>query len=128
MRFLLDMGISPMTATFLREMGHNAVHLLDEGLHRLPDPEIFAKARNEGAVLLTHDLDFADLVAASGEKLPSVILFRLRSMRPENVNRYLSLVLDRHSQSLEEGAVVSVAERRIRVRPLPLPGGTLGVR
>ena len=113
-----------MTAVLLREMGHEAVHLRNEDLHRLRDPEIFAKARSEGAVLITHDLGFADLVAASRARLPSVILVRLRSMRPENVNRYLGLVLDRHGESLREGAVVSVAERRIRLRPLPLQGGT----
>jgi len=120
MRFLLDMGISPVTAAFLRESGYEAVHLLDEDLGRLPDPDILIKAREEDAVLLTHDLDFADLVAASGARLPSVILFRLRSMRPQNVNDHLALVLDRYGDQLESGAVISVTESRVRVRALPL--------
>ena len=120
MRFLLDMGISPKAAAFLRDLGHEASHLHEQGLHELPDPEIFAKARDEQAVLLTHDLDFADLVAASGARLPSVVIFRLRSMRPENVNRYLEILLEQHGDSLREGAVVSVTERRIRLRPMPL--------
>ncbi|MEE8525807.1 MAG: DUF5615 family PIN-like protein, partial [Thermoanaerobaculia bacterium] len=79
-----------------------------------------AKARNEDAVLLTHDLDFADLVAASGARLPSVILFRLPSMRPENVNRHLALVLERFGDQLQSGAVISVTESKIRLRALPL--------
>ncbi|HEY57982.1 MAG TPA: DUF5615 family PIN-like protein, partial [Anaerolineae bacterium] len=37
----------------------------------------------EGFVLLTHDLDFGELVAASGARLPSVVVFRLRNMRPQ---------------------------------------------
>ncbi len=119
MKFLLDMGISPRTGEFLRENGHEASHLIEEGLHKLPDADIFEKARNEGAILLTHDLDFTDLVAASGERLPSVVLFRLSSMRPENVNRYLELVMENHGQVLAEGAMVSVTERRIRARTLP---------
>lgn len=120
MKFLLDMGISPRTGEFLKSKGHEAIHLLEEGLHRLPDPEILRKAFSEGSIILTHDLDFADLVAASGTILPSVVLFRLVSMRPESVNRHLEMVLEQHGQTLEDGAVVSVTERRIRIRSLPI--------
>jgi predicted nuclease of predicted toxin-antitoxin system len=49
MRFLADMGISPVTVSFLRGIGHNASHLHDEGLDELEDPDIFAKARDEFA-------------------------------------------------------------------------------
>ncbi|NJL29455.1 MAG: DUF5615 family PIN-like protein [Thermoanaerobaculia bacterium] len=120
MRFLLDMGISPLTAVFLRGLGHEASHLHDEGLDRLPDPEILAKALREGSVVLTHDLDFADLLAASGAELPSVVIFRLRSMRPSNVNHHLRAIFERHAQALGEGALISVTEGRFRLRRLPL--------
>jgi predicted nuclease of predicted toxin-antitoxin system len=49
-RFLADMGMSITTLQALRAAGHDAVHLLDEGLIRLPDPEIAAKCR-ESATL-----------------------------------------------------------------------------
>jgi predicted nuclease of predicted toxin-antitoxin system len=52
--------------------------------------------------------------------LPSVIIFRLRNMCPERVNHYLQIVISQHQASLEQGAIVSVAEGQIRVRPLPL--------
>jgi predicted nuclease of predicted toxin-antitoxin system len=120
MRFLLDMGISPATAAFLRDSGYEAVHLLDQNLGRLADSDILIKARNEDAVLLTHDLDFADLVAASGARLPSVIVFRLRSMRPQNVNDHLASVLEHYGDQLEKGTVISVTESRVRLRALPL--------
>jgi predicted nuclease of predicted toxin-antitoxin system len=120
MRFLLDMGISPVTAAFLNRSGHDAAHLHAQGLGQLPDPEILAKARREGAVLLTHDLDFADLLAASQDRLPSVIIFRLRSMRPQIVNRYLEQILSEHGELLQRGAILSVTESKIRARPLPV--------
>jgi predicted nuclease of predicted toxin-antitoxin system len=119
MKFLLDMGISPRTGEFLRSLGHEALHLLEERLNRLSDPEIFQKARDEGSIILTHDLDFADLVAGSGARLPSVVVFRLESMRPENVDRHVRVVIEQYGETLEEGAVVSVTERRIRIRSLP---------
>ena len=103
MRFLADMGISPRTVEFLRDAGHDAVHLLDRGLHELGDPDILQLAREEERILLVHDLDFSDLVAASGGELPSVVVFRLRDMRPASVNEHLRLLLDRHVPRRFEG-------------------------
>lgn len=120
MRFLADMGISPKTVAFLRDLGHDAVHLHALGLDRLPDSAILELARAESRVLLTHDLDFAELIAAGGEELPSVIVFRLRRMQPEGVNHHLQSIITQHQESLERGAIVSVVEGRARVRLLPI--------
>lgn len=120
MKFLLDMGIPHGSVTFLTGLGHDAAHLRDLGLHRLADPDILLKALAESRVLLTHDLDFGDLLAASRGTLPSVVSFRLRNMRSESVNRYLRRILDDHQDSLRIGAILSVTEGRIRVRQLPI--------
>jgi predicted nuclease of predicted toxin-antitoxin system len=81
------------------------------------------KAREEGCVLLTHDLDFGDLLAASGADLPSVVIFRLRNMRPEQVNRHLLKIISQHAEALERGAIVTITEGRARIRRLPLEAG-----
>lgn len=120
MKFLADMGISPATVAMLRTLGHEAKHLHDEKLHRLSDADVLEKARAEAAIVLTHDLDFGALMAASGERLPSVVIFRLPDMRPTNVNRHMASILAQHSADLEHGALLSVSERRIRVRHLPI--------
>jgi predicted nuclease of predicted toxin-antitoxin system len=120
MRFLADMGISPTTVTFLKDLGYDALHLHEQGLGRLQDADILDKAFQEGRVILTHDLDFGELIAASGARLPSIVIFRLRNMRPERVNRYLHGLLSEHRDALELGAVVSVTEGQVRVRRLPV--------
>jgi predicted nuclease of predicted toxin-antitoxin system len=120
MRFLADMGISPKAVTFLRDLGHDAVHLHEEGLDRLSDPAILTKASEEHRILLTHDLDFAELVALSGSRMPSVVLFRLRNMRREMQIQYLTEVVKQHASSLAGGAFLSVTEGQIRIRTLPL--------
>ncbi len=122
MRLLADMGISPKTVAFLCDRGHDAVHLHARSLDRLPDSAILELARAEDRVLLTHDLDFAELMAAAREVLPSVVVFRLRRMRPDSVNQHLQRIISQHEQSLEQGAVVSVTEGRARVRLLPIGG------
>lgn len=63
MRFLADMGVSLSTVRAFRADGHDAVPLREEGLSRLPDAEILAKARREQRIVLTFDLDFGDLLA-----------------------------------------------------------------
>ena len=120
MKFLADMGISPDTVAWLRQLGHDAAHLHAQGLDRLPDAEILVKARTEGRVLLTSDLDFGYLLAVSHAQLPSVIIFRLTDMRPNSVNFYLEQVLKQSNQELERGAIAIVTERKIRVRTLPI--------
>ncbi len=120
MKFLADMGLAQSTVTWLRGQGHDAVHLRELGLQRLDDASIIAKARGEERVILTHDLDFSRIVALSQAKSPSVITFRLDDMRPSRVNHYLAEVLSRLRADLERGALVSVNERGIRMRPIPI--------
>ena len=120
MRFLADMGISPNTVAMLRGLGYDALHLHEQGLDRLQDPLILQKARDEGRILLTHDLDFGELIAASGARLPTIVVFRLRNMHPERVNRYLDGILNQHAEALKQGAIISVTEGQIRVRVLPI--------
>lgn len=121
MRFLADMGVSPRCAEWLRSRGHDAIHLYEEGLHALPDSDVLCKAFNERRILLTMDLDFAHLAAAVGVKrLPTVVIFRLSDQRPTNVqDRLLAIepvLVDLNGQS----AVLSVDDKRIRIRRLPI--------
>lgn len=120
MNFLADMGISPHTVSFLQSQGYDAVHLIDQQLERLPDVDIFKKAHRESRIILTHDLDFGDILAATRSILPSVIVFRLRNMAPQNVNKYLLAILNQHQSSLIRGAIISVTEGQIRKRHLPI--------
>jgi predicted nuclease of predicted toxin-antitoxin system len=120
MKFLADMGISPKTVAFLQSLGHDALHLHALGLDRSSDSSILEKARDDQRVLLTHDLDFGELIAAGGTKLPSVVIFRLRNMHHDRVDRYLDRIVAQHQDALERGAVISVTEGQIRVRLLPL--------
>ena len=98
------------------------MHLHALGLERLSDSDILRLSIDENRIVLTHDLDFGELVAASGSKLPSVVVFRLRRMQANRVSYYLDLVLERYKQALLDGAILSVTEGQIRVRRLPVDG------
>jgi predicted nuclease of predicted toxin-antitoxin system len=120
MRFLVDMGIGRGVAAWLRKIGHDAVHLSEIGLVRLDDAGIFARARAEGRVILTCDLDFAEIVALSGHQTPGILILRMRHHRTNHVIARLSSVLPHASQDLAGGAIVTVEDSRHRVRRLPI--------
>lgn len=120
MNFLADMGISPRVVEDLRQNGHDAIHLAEQGLAQMVDGEILLKSIQEERVLLTHDLDFGELLAASGGTLPSVIIFRLKDMRSPNVLSHLYSILRKDSDTLVNGAVCSVTEKKARIRLLPI--------
>ena len=120
MRFLGDVGVSTSTLRALREAGYDAVHLREQNLHRLPDGAILEKASNEGRIVITLDLDFGDLLAFSGGRLPSVIIFRLHNQTPSNVTRRPFDLLSVEIPRLEAGAVIIVEDSRYRMRHLPI--------
>lgn len=120
MKFLADMGVSISTISSLREAGYDSVHLRDEGLLTMDDEDILNKARSEGRIVVTFDLDFGDLLAASGETLPSVIIFRLRNQTPSAVRPRLFEILSECEKDLSSGAIIIVEEVRYRVRQLPI--------
>ena len=120
MRFLADIGVAPRIVDWLREQGHGASHLSDEGLHRLPDAEIFQKAAREKSILLTFDLDFAEIVALSGSAEVSVVLFRLDNTQTDFVLSRLASVLRESGHLLPTGVIVIVEDSRHRIRRLPI--------
>jgi len=126
-RFLADMGVDQRVVTWLRERGHEATHLRDENLNRLPDEEIFAKAEAESRVVLTFDLDFAEIASLSKGRKASVVLFRLHNTRASHIIERLEKVLAGVSAALVDGAVVTVEESRIRTRLLPIGRPSTGV-
>jgi predicted nuclease of predicted toxin-antitoxin system len=118
MRFLADMGVAHRIVEWLRAEGHDALHLREEGLQRMPDGDIFEKAVSEKRIILTFDLDFGEIVALSAGRRASVILFRLHNTRTPHVMDRLRKVLKDSGEALEKGAIVVVEESRHRTRRL----------
>ena len=119
MRFLADMGVSQRVIAWLRSQGHDAKHLREEGLHRLPNGEIFQKAVAENGIVLTFDLDFAEIIALCHGKKTSVILFRLHDCTSVHVIERLKKVLADAVTALSESTIIVVEESRHRTRHFP---------
>jgi predicted nuclease of predicted toxin-antitoxin system len=65
-----------------------------------PRRDIFQKGFIEHRVVLTFDLDFGEIVAASESRVVSVVLFRLHNTRTGHVIERLQAVLEQSSTEL----------------------------
>jgi predicted nuclease of predicted toxin-antitoxin system len=76
MRFLLDENVSHRVCPHLKAAGHDAVHVAEIGFTSADDQVILCRARDQDRVLVSCDHDFVQLLFASGDTRPSVILVR----------------------------------------------------
>lgn len=65
MRFLVDAQLPPALAYWLREMGHDARSVREEGLRDASDSVLWEHAITHDRVIITKDEDFADRSVAS---------------------------------------------------------------
>ncbi|TRZ94497.1 MAG: hypothetical protein D4R84_08555 [Rhodocyclaceae bacterium] len=120
MKLLIDMNLSPAWAPLLVAAGFEATHWSQVGSGDAPDEVLFEWARDEGAVVFTHDLDFGAMLALTRAEAPSVFQIRTDDVAPDALGPRAITLLNRFSAQLETGALIVVDERRERVRLLPL--------
>jgi len=124
MKILLDMNLSPRWVTVLQEAGFQAQHWSKVGPSNASDEEIMAFAAESGFVVITHDLDFSAILAATQGIKPSVVQIRARVLAPEIIGKHLISALQQTSADLEAGALLTIDPDRARLRLLPLTPGT----
>ena len=77
-------------------------------------------ARANDFVVLTHDLDFGAILAATQGEKPSVVQIRAEDVSPDVIGRQLIDALRQMATELEDGALLTVDPNRTRLRLLPL--------
>jgi predicted nuclease of predicted toxin-antitoxin system len=116
---LLDENVSWRVCAHQKAAGHDAVHVSEIGLASAEDRE---RARGEGRVLVSCDHDFVQMLFASGDSGPSLLLMREVDTLPsaEIGPLLLAAMSARLTELLSGGAIATVTPDRVRVRPLPL--------
>ncbi len=120
MKILIDMNLSPRWANLLTNADFEAVHWSTLGAANVPDVEIAAFARTNDYVVLTHDLDFGAILAATQGDKPSVVQIRSEDLSLEVIGKPVIRALRQMTAELEEGALLTIDPSRTRVRLLPL--------
>jgi predicted nuclease of predicted toxin-antitoxin system len=114
------MNLAPRWVDILRRGGIEASHWSTIGRPDASDAVILDYAARNAWVVLTHDLDFGAILAASKGNKPSVVQVRADDLRPEHSAPYVMTAIWQTARELEAGALVTVDTGRTRIRILPL--------
>ena len=120
MKLLVDMNLSPQWIGLLHDAGWEAVHWSAVGKFNAPDSEVMAYAAQHDYVVLTHDLDFSAILAATHGEKPSVVQIRTEDVSPQVIGSQVTAALRHMEPELQAGALLTIDRRRTRVRLLPL--------
>ena len=113
------MNLSPRWVKTLAEAGFDSAHWSTLGENSAPDTEIMAFAKTNDYVVLTHDLDFSAILAATHGEKPSVVQIRAENVSPDAIGWSVTAALRQMASELEEGALVTIDPSRTRLRLLP---------
>ena len=103
MTLWLDAQISPFIAVTLSEMLEmEVVHVRDLGLRDSEDSQIFFRARRLGAIVLTKDSDFVDLVNRTGPP-PQIVYLRCGNCSNKALIALLDLTLKAGIDRIKDG-------------------------
>ncbi len=119
MTLLVDMNLAPRLAQLLVQAGVEAVHWVQCGPGTAPDVDIMAYAHERGWIVVTHDLDFTAILAATGAVGPSVVQVRGLDVTPEALVGPLVSAVWQCAEPLARGAILTLDAKRLRVRLLP---------
>jgi len=82
-RLLANENFPAPSVRLLRDLGHDVLSVAEEG-EALTDNAVLAKASSDQRWIVTFDRDYGELIfARSVPAPPAVILFRLKSYRPD---------------------------------------------
>jgi predicted nuclease of predicted toxin-antitoxin system len=115
-KFKLDENMPADLATCLREAGHGVADVGGEGLGGEDDPSVLAAATAEERILLTFDLDFADIRHYPPGTHAGIVVFRLQDQRWRTLEGpVVRLLAGSQLADLEKGLAI-LDETRVRYK------------
>ncbi len=116
MKFKTDENLPAEAAAVLRESGLDAETVWDESLSGAADEVIAARTRVEGRILVTLDLDFADIRSYAPREHPGIIVLRLKHQDKVTVTSYMRRISTAVARRSPAGELWIVEYDRIRCR------------
>ena len=102
----------------LAAQGHDVLSALERN-PRASDEELLVLAMDERRILVTEDKDFGELVFV--RRLPHPCIVRFVEMTVTEKVTAMSELIEQHPDLLNDGALIVVTRRRIRIRRRELP-------
>lgn len=119
LRFLSDQCVPAEITDTLRGHGHQSMLLREVLPIRSADPVVIAKAQELGAILLSLNGDFSDIVAYPPAQHLGIIAIQLHNhpeIIPRLMERLVAFLHGNPSQDFYHGKLFLVEVHRIRIR------------
>ena len=116
LRFKLDENLPRRVEPALRDLGHDVETALSEGLAGASDPDLLATCTSEDRVLVTLDLDFADIRAYPPGSHRGIWVLRPPNQAFTNVLNSVLAGIRLTAVERTAGQLWVIDEKRVRIR------------
>jgi predicted nuclease of predicted toxin-antitoxin system len=116
LKLLVDENLSARHARTVRDLGHDAVSVVELGLSGAEDSAVRNAAIEHGRVLLTLDADFANILRFPPGETPGVVRLRVHPAIEESIDAAIRFAIPRLDSMDLQGKLAVVHERNIRIR------------
>jgi predicted nuclease of predicted toxin-antitoxin system len=119
MNIIADESVDTPVVARLRMDGHTVISIQEES-PGITDEAVLERANREGAVLLTADKDFGELVFQMARAHHGVVLLRIDAMAQQAKGDYATAVFQQYGNQFL-GTFSVVAPGGVRIRPVTPP-------
>lgn len=116
MKLKLDENIPELVREFLTELGHDVHSVADEGLAGASDGDVIAACATEERILITLDLDFADIRAYPPGSYHGVWVLRPPKQTFKTIEALVRAAVRLSALERVIGQLWVIDEKRIRIR------------
>ena len=116
MRIKLDENLPLQLKRLFRESGHDAVTVLDQGMRGATDSDVALVCLAEERVLISQDLDFADIRMYPPGEHPGIVVFRLNNQARDDILAVGAKLIEMLAGSFSRGQLWIVEDSRVRIR------------
>jgi len=116
MKFKIDENLPIELATLLQNEGYDASTIYSEDLKGAKDPTVIAVCQQEQRVLITLDLDFADIKTYPPKDYAGIIVLRVYKQDKPYLISFFQKLIPAIGQYPLEGHLWIVEEGKIRIR------------
>ncbi len=116
MKFKIDENLPCEVAELLRVAGYDAMTVMEQQLNGKSDPTIAIVCQQEDRILVTLDLDFANIHSYPPDQFPGFIVLRLKQQDKPHILAVFRRVISMFAVQTPDLHLWIVDESRIKIR------------
>jgi predicted nuclease of predicted toxin-antitoxin system len=116
LNFLIDANIPRSTNAAIEALGHDVADVRDILPSASPDSDVALLALKEKRIIITRDLDFANILLYPPRKYPGIIVLKVHAFKPSDINDLLTLFLTSISPETIKHCLVILEPDRFRIK------------